>query len=166
LLADGTEGADEVVSLATQIAFEVVEAGYCLVMTDRGGIEGVVREKLEPYWSLYVEDFSNKEEPLLLISTSNATRRNSCEVVIQTTSPEEQIKRLLEKADVIILVQEDERTDSAFVTLLKMMAEGEGVPIIEPFADVDPAESFFVPDVACTALESAQKACGVAVSSR
>ena len=160
LLGDGTDEAAQVVSLATQIAFEVIEAGHCLVMTNREGIERVVREKLASYWSLHVEDLPQQEEPLLLISTSNATRRNKCEVVIQTSGSQEQIKRLLEKADVIVLIQAHGATGSAFVPLLKMMAGQAGVPVIEPLADLEPAESFFVPDVARGVVELAQKVCG------
>ncbi|MGB0384938.1 MAG: hypothetical protein ACPGWR_08960 [Ardenticatenaceae bacterium] len=149
-LGDATGQPDNVISLATQIAFEVVEAGYALIMTDRGGVNATVWERLVVYCGV-----AEAKRPLL-IATRKDVRSNEKQEVIPASGPSHQLEEFLKKADVLILAQQDRTTDSVFAPrMVKLMAQEKDVPVIEPSAKVDLAE---VPNVAREVVKEAQKA--------
>jgi len=152
-LGDDTTKTDNVTTLATQIGLEVLEAGYRLVMTDRVGVDATVRKRLAPYCAA-----AGVKAPMLIAASQGVKSKQ--EHVISVSDSHQQLEEFLKKADVLILAQKDGTSDPVFASgVVKERAKKQGVPVIEPFADLDATKPFFVPDVAREMVALAKKVC-------
>jgi len=111
LLCDAQIQDDRLVTIVTQIAFELVEAGFCLVLPGRSGVEAIVRQKLETYYPLHKQNTIYENKPVFTITTNKELKNCDYEVV-QLVDNTEHRDEFLEAVDIVIVAQKTEFSDA------------------------------------------------------
>ncbi len=104
LLIDNNDTSDDHLALAVQIAFEIIEDGLRLVITDRPGVEAAVRQRLSTYYPLYADadDIKALAEPVTVLDFGTGTKALPGEEVIRSPSRQPSLDDLLERAGVAV----------------------------------------------------------------
>jgi serine/threonine protein kinase len=117
---------EELDALATQIAFEAVEAGWRLLVSDRHELEATIRERLSDCHSLCGDD-RIPPSPVVVLACGSGVRTLSGEEVVSVATPDLWIEELLARADAVIFLRRNDRGDLARI---RAELSGGAVPVI------------------------------------